>query len=129
MSKLIGIMGEPGTGKTTSLRNLKPEETYFIDCDGKGLNYKGWKNDYSTEKKNYIKTSFPNKVLAILQNINNKAENIHYIVIDTLNNLMISEEMRKCKEKGYDKWMDLAQDVWDIIDYSLNMRDDITVII
>lgn len=35
MANLIGIMGEPGSGKSTSLRNLNPEETYYCDCDGK----------------------------------------------------------------------------------------------
>ena len=37
MSKLICIMGESGSGKTTSMRNLDSEVTYYIDCDKKGL--------------------------------------------------------------------------------------------
>ena len=129
MSRLIGIMGEPGSGKTTSLRKLNPEETYYIDCDGKGLNWKSWKEQYNEENKNYYKTSNPNIVRSFLKNINEKAPQKKYVVIDTLNNLMVSEEMRRCKEKGYDKWMDLAQSVWDIVDDSLKLREDLTVII
>jgi dephospho-CoA kinase len=129
MSRLIGIMGEPGSGKTTSLRKLNPEETYYIDCDGKGLNWKSWKEQYNEENKNYYKTSNPNVVRSFLKNINEKAPQKKYVVIDTLNNLMVSEEMRRCKEKGYDKWMDLAQSVWDIVDDSLKLREDLTVII
>ena len=129
MSRLIGIMGEPGSGKTTSLRNLESTETYYIDCDGKGLNWKGWRTKYNEENKNYFKTSNPNLVRAYLQNINEKAPQIKNIIIDTLNNLMVSEEMRRCKEKGYDKWMDLAQSVWDIVDDSLKLREDLTIII
>lgn len=129
MSRLIGIMGEPGSGKTTSLRNLNSEETYYIDCDGKGLNWKSWKEQYNEENKNYYKTSNPNIVRSFLKNINEKAPQKKYVVIDTLNNLMVSEEMRRCKEKGYDKWMDLAQSVWDIVDDSLKLREDLTVII
>lgn len=45
MANLIGIMGEPGSGKSTSLRNLNPEETYYCDCDGKGLNWKHHPDD------------------------------------------------------------------------------------
>lgn len=129
MSRLIGIMGEPGSGKTTSLRSLNPDETYYIDCDGKGLNWKSWREQYNEEKKNYYKTSNPNTVRSLLSNVNEKAPQIKTIIIDTLNNLMVSEEMRRCKEKGYDKWMDLAQSVWDIVDDSLKLREDLTVII
>ena len=34
-------MGESGSGKTTAMRNLPPKETFYIDCDKKGLNWKG----------------------------------------------------------------------------------------
>lgn len=37
MSRLICIMGESGSGKTTAMRTLDPSTTYYIDCDGKGL--------------------------------------------------------------------------------------------
>ena len=30
-SKLIGIVGETGTGKSTSIKYLSPEETYIIN--------------------------------------------------------------------------------------------------
>ena len=52
MSKTILIMGESGSGKTTSMRNLDPETTFYIDADKKGLNWKGWKEQYNLEKKN-----------------------------------------------------------------------------
>ena len=35
MANIIGIMGESGAGKTTSMRNLDPKTTYYIDCDKK----------------------------------------------------------------------------------------------
>ena len=73
MANLIGIMGEPGSGKSTSLRNLNPEETYYCDCDGKGLNWKGWRDQYSTDKSNYVKTSFPQTIVKYLLNIAEKA--------------------------------------------------------
>ena len=36
MANIIGIMGESGSGKTTSMRNLDPKTTYYFDCDKKG---------------------------------------------------------------------------------------------
>ena len=64
-----------------------------------------------------------------MDNIAEKAPHIHYFVIDTMNNLMVSDEMRRCKEKGYDKWMDLAACVWDIVDKPSTYRDDLTIIL
>ena len=129
MAQLLGIMGEPGTGKSTSLKHLPPAETFYCDCDGKGLNWKGWRNQYNEANKNYAKTSFPQVVLKYMDNIAEKAPHIHYFVVDTMNNLMVSDEMRRCKEKGYDKWMDLASCVWDIIDRPSTYRDDLTIIL
>ncbi len=48
--------------------------------------------------------------------------------MDTINGLMVADEMRRAKEKGYDKWQDLAQSIYDLIDYSLTMRDDVTIV-
>ena len=128
MSKVICIMGESGSGKTTSMRNLNPEETYYIDCDGKGLSWKGWRNQYNTSEKNYKNTDDPEKVFTLLLGINDKCPNIKYIVIDTINGIMIGDEMRRFKEKGYDKWQDLAQSVYNIIDKANKLRDNLTVI-
>lgn len=54
MSKVICIMGESGSGKTTSMRNLDPKTTYYIDADKKGLSWKGWRKQYNKENKNYL---------------------------------------------------------------------------
>ena len=128
MSTIIGIMGESGAGKTTSMRNLAPRTTYYFDCDKKGLSWRGWKRQYSVENKNYCATDNQKTVLTALQGINDKCPNVKTVVIDTLNGIMVADEMRRSREKGYDKWMDLAVAVYGIIDYALTMRDDITVI-
>ena len=128
MAKIIGIMGESGSGKTTSMRNLDPATTYYIDCDKKGLSWRGWKKQYNAEAKNYFATDQQNLVLAVMQGINKERPKIKTIVIDTLNGIMVADEMRRSKEKGFDKWLDLAVSVYGIIDYALTMRDDITVI-
>lgn len=125
---ILCVMGESGAGKTTSMRNLDPASTYYIDCDKKGLSWRGWRQQYNAKKKNYCKTDDQNKVLALLQGINTKTTQIKTVVIDTINGLMIADEMRRSKEKGYDKWLDLASAIYDIIDYALTVRDDLNVI-
>ena len=129
MSKAICIFGESGSGKTTSMRNLDPNITFYMDCDGKGLSWKGWKNQYSLEKKNYFKTDNPGAVLSLMNKIDKEQTHFKYLVIDTLNGIMIGDEMRRLKEKGYDKWQDLAQSVYEIVDVSNKLRDDLTVIL
>lgn len=130
MANVICIMGESGTGKTTSMRNLDPQSTLYIDCDKKGLSWRGWRNQYNSENKNYLKTDVPAHVLQYLQyaNTSEHGKRFKVVVVDTLNGIMVADEMRRCKEKGYDKWQDLAQSIYDIVDYALTMRDGLTVI-
>lgn len=128
MSKLIAIMGESGSGKTTAMRTLDPKQTCYIDADLKGLSWRGWKTQYNKEARNYMSENDPLKVLRALWVINNDRPEIHYVVIDTVNGIMVADEMRRMSEKGYDKWADLAASVWTIIDDALKMRDDLTVI-
>lgn len=128
MATIIGIMGESGAGKTTSMRNLDPKTTFYIDSDKKGLSWRGWKSQYNAESKNYMRTDDQNKVLRLLADINEKCPHIKTVIVDTVNGIMVADEMRRMKEKGYDKWTDLAFAVYSIIDYALTMRDDITVI-
>ena len=130
MARVIGIMGESGSGKTTSMRNLDPKTTFYIDCDKKGLSWKGWRNQYNEKAKNYFRTNMVGTVATLLDKIN-KQDNIKHIkvvVIDTLNGLMVADEMRRSKEKGFDKWVDLAQCIWDLVDNSLEMRENLTII-
>lgn len=131
MAKVIGIMGASGSGKTTSMRKLDPKSTFYIDCDRKGLSWKGWKTQFQFEKGNYMATDNIGTVSQILAKIDKdeKQKGIKVVVIDTLNGLMVADEMRRMKEKGYDKWQDLAQCVWELIDSLYLLRDDLTVII
>ena len=129
MSKVIGIMGESGSGKTTSMRNLDPKTTYYIDCDKKGLSWKGWREQYNTENQNYWTTDYVQIVRTIIEKVNEKAPHVKTIVIDTLNGIMVADEVRRMKEKGYDKWQDLAQCVWTLLDELYSFRNDLTIIV
>lgn len=129
MSKVICVAGESGSGKTTSMRTLDPKTTLYIDCDKKGLSWKGWKQQYNEDpNKNYIRTDFVSVVMAALKKANETWKDKKVVIIDTINGLMIADEMRRSKEKGYDKWVDLAACVWDLVCYAHDLRDDLTVV-
>ena len=136
MAKVIGVMGESGSGKTTAMRNLPPDETFYLDCDKKGLNWKGWKKQYNSEGNppNYWVSDSFTIVSNTLKKINTQENfrHIKYVVIDTLNGLMVAEEMRILAMQSGDKrsaWSDLAQNGWSIVNQCLEMRADLTIII
>lgn len=128
MSKSILIMGESGSGKTTSMRNLNPETTFYIDADKKGLNWKGWKQQYNSQNKNYIATSKSKDIKLLLGKIDTEQTHIKTVVIDTLNGIMIDDEFARMKEKGFDKWQDMAYSIYDIISIANSLRDDLVIV-
>lgn len=134
MAKVIGVMGESGSGKTTAMRNLSPAETFYFDCDKKGMNWKGWREQYNVGLKNYYKSDSFSIVAGIMRKIDKEDQFTHikYVVIDTLNGMMVAEEMRILAMQSGDKrsaWSDLAQNGWSIINLALELREDLTVII
>lgn len=130
MANLIAIMGESGSGKTTSLRNLDPSTTYIFDADKKGLSWRGWKARYNEGNHNYVAMDDNALILDRLRyiNANPTLAHIKTVVIDTMNGIMVADEYARKDTKGYDKWADLAWAVWGIVDYALTMRDDLTVV-
>ncbi len=142
MAKVIGVMGESGAGKTTAMRNLPCTETFYLDCDKKGLNWKGWRNQYQNimdggddpDRGYYLCSDVFAAVSSALRHINEdeRYKRIKYVVIDTLNGLMVAEEMKILAMQSGDKrsaWSDLAQNGWSIINQALELRSDLTVII
>ncbi len=128
MSKTILIMGESGSGKTTAMRNLDPKTTFYIDADKKGLNWKGWKQQYNGDNKNYMATSKTKDIKILLNKINTEQTQIQTVIVDTLNGIMIDDEFARMKEKGFDKWQDMAYSIYDIISMANTLREDLTVI-
>lgn len=129
MSLGLCIMGQSGTGKTYSLRNLDPKTTFYIDADGKGLNWKGWRKDYNKENKNYFKCDSPDTILTVLRQIDSEQKHIKTVVVDTVNGIMLGDEMKRMREKSFDKWQDLAQSVYYIVHDSNIYREDLTVVL
>lgn len=48
--------------------------------------------------------------------------------MDTLNAIMIDDEFKRMNEKGFDKWLDMAYSVYEIVSFANSLRDDLTVI-
>jgi hypothetical protein len=126
-SKLVGIVGATGTGKSTSIKHLNPDETYIINVAKKELPFKGSEKLYNTEKKNYKEVDDANEITRLLRTISEKAPHIKNIVIEDSNYIMGFNMVAKATETGFTKFSIMAKDMVDLFRTARMLRDDITV--
>lgn len=126
MSRGILIVGESGSGKSASIEGLNPDETFIISTKDKPLPFRKGVN-YSVERKNYFVTDQSNLIVSMLKNISAKAPNIKTIVLDDVQYVAADEFMLKVSEAGWDKFNMMAKNVYDIIDISGKLRDDLKI--
>jgi hypothetical protein len=114
----ILVMGESGTGKSTSLRTLNPEETFIINVLNKPLPFAEYKKHYMPLKGgegNYKASDNADYIQQLLLAIGKNCPQFKNIVIDDFQYIMSNEYMRRAKEKGYDKFTEIGQNAWSIL--------------
>jgi len=126
-SKLIGVVGETGTGKSTAIKYLDPKETYIINVAKKELPFKGSGKLYNTENKNYKEVDDPVEVTRLLKVISEKAPHINTIVIEDSNYLMGFRMVEKATETGFTKFSVMAKDMVDMFRTARGLRDDLVI--
>lgn len=126
-SKLIGIVGQTGTGKSTSIKTLDPKETYIINVAKKELPFKGSEKMYNAENRNYKEVDDINEITRLLKTISEKAEHIKNIVIEDSNYMMSFRMAEKATEVGFTKFTVLMKDMVDLFKEARKLRDDIKV--
>jgi hypothetical protein len=126
-SKLIGIVGSTGTGKSTSIKNLDPQETYIINTAKKELPFKGADKLYNTENKNYKEVDEITEITRLLKTISEKAPHIKNIVIEDSNYMMAFRMADKATEIGFTKFVILAKDMVELFREARKLRDDLKV--
>lgn len=102
MALPVLILGESGTGKSASMRNFDASEIKVINVEGKPLPFKNKFENFSSD--NYV------KILKEMQ-----ATEKPVIVIDDAQYLMANEFMRRATERGYDKFTEIAQNFWNLV--------------
>lgn len=126
-SKLIGIVGATGTGKSTSIKHLNPEETYIINVAKKELPFKGSEKLYNADKRNYKEVDDAAEITRLLRTISEKAPHIKNIVIEDSNYIMGFSLVSKATETGFTKFSVMARDMVELMREARKLRDDIKV--
>jgi len=130
MSNLSLIIGESGTGKSTSIRNLDPNETFIINIIDKPLPFRGYRKKYIQISSdwttgNYCSTDDYNQIIKAVQFISNKRPDIKTIIIDDFQFVMTNEFMRRCLERGFDKFSEIGNHAWSILNALKSLRHDL----
>jgi hypothetical protein len=124
------VIGEPGTGKSTSIRNLKAEETFIINVVDKPLPFKGFFKGYKAITKenpegNYYATDNYETIKRIIESVNSKKPHIKNLIIDDFQYIMCNEFMRRAKEKGFEKFTEIGMQAWEVINTLNKTRPDL----
>lgn len=128
------IIGESGSGKTTSASTLNPKETFIINVMAKPLPYKGWKANYTewtkeNPKGNLLNTTSAEVILQTMEYINAKRPEIKHVIIDDNQYIAADHLMAKAKEVGYAKFTDAALMIYKIATKGKSLRDDLIIFI
>ena len=133
----ICICGESGSGKSTSIRNLDPQETFIIATIAKPLPFRGWKKNYTKfiidkETKelsgNYFVSDKSDNIIKIMKLVSSKMPHIKTLIVDDLQYTMAFEFVDRASEKNYDKFNEMAQHMLNIFRTTFELRDDLTVV-
>jgi hypothetical protein len=127
MAKVIAIVGETGTGKSTSIKFLNPADTYIINTAKKELPFRGSSGLYNEAKKNYAELDEAKEILEKLQKISKNAPHIKNVVIEDSNYIMGFTMIRKALETGYTKFSVMAKDMTDLILGAKELRKDLHI--
>ena len=115
MASIVMVIGQSGTGKSTSLRNFKQGECSVVNVSRKPMPFKcnipvANVGDYKTIKELLAKSESPS------------------IVIDDCSYLIVNSFMAKADIKGYDKFTELAKDFWELINFCINELPDYKIV-
>lgn len=116
------IIGESGTGKTTSLRNLNPADVLLIQSVRKPLPFKAaeWKPATKANPEGSIVHSDNAPVILTMLQRTKKP----IVIIDDFQYILANAFMRRSSETGFQKFTDIAKDAWDILMAASNLPGD-----
>lgn len=130
MSNTVLVIGQSGSGKSTSLRNLNPAETFIINVIDKPLPFKGYKKNYKPFSKeningNYFASWNWAHIIRCINFVNAERPDIKTLIIDDWQYILAYEFMNRVSEKTFDKFSEIGNHGWNTIVQCLNTRSDL----
>lgn len=121
MAQKILIMGESGTGKSTSMRNCDPATTAIVNPVGKPLPFKG------SGKFDMLNGEVEaRKICKFMKE--QCAAGKKLIVVDDFQYILSVPYMNRIKENGWDKWNDFGANYFEIIEVCKELPDDVVIV-
>lgn len=111
----VMILGESGTGKSASMRNCTADRFGIINVSKKPLPFKSAIKTYNTDDYG--------KIIGAL-----KAAKTPSVVIDDSQYLLVNAFMRRSNERGYDKFTDIANNHWNLVQFVINNLPDDAIV-
>lgn len=119
MAQKVLIMGESGTGKSTSLRNCDPATTAVINPVGKPLPFKNHFDMLNNETD-------ARKIVKYMKEQCTAGKKL--LVVDDFQYILAVPYMNRIKETGWDKYNDFGANYFEIIDCCKDLPDDVVVV-
>lgn len=126
MSIAALILGESGTGKSTSLRNLDPSQTLLIQSIRKPLPFKspGWTRRVKDPATGIVTGNVVTSDAAdTIENLMKRTA-FPIIVLDDFQYILANEFMRRSNEKGFEKFTDIGRNAWNLLTMAAKLNDD-----
>lgn len=115
MGQVVLVLGESGSGKSSSLRNFEAGEIGILSVTGKKMPFK--------------------KKLSVINNVDYAtiagalgANQFNSYVIDDANYLMTFELFDKATETGYGKFTTIGKNFYDLLQYSIKETSEDTIV-
>ena len=120
MAQKVLIMGESGTGKSTSMRNCDPATTAVVNPVGKPLPFKG--------SGKFAMLNGETEARKICKWMKEQAAaGKKLIVVDDFQYILAVPYMNRIKETGWDKYNDFGANYFEIIEVCKELPDDVIV--
>tara|TARA_R100000734_G_C3316008_1_gene108291 strand:+ start:1587 stop:2270 length:684 start_codon:yes stop_codon:yes gene_type:complete len=132
MAQSVLIIADSGSGKSTSMRTLDPQNTVIINIANKPLPFKGWKSKYTPMNKdnpkgNLVSVSSAAGVAKAMKHVNDNMPHVTTLVVDDWQYMSSFEYFDRAQEKGYDKFTSIAANLAHVAKLPKDMRSDLTI--